>query len=111
MVVKMPKTIARACALRKRTMSTSRPAENINSSLPSSAKKLTMGLSSPNNPRTYGPRTTPKSSNPTISGSLRRRASGGTPARIAMTMANFARGGSAKTCDLIASSSSIPRPC
>jgi hypothetical protein len=50
---------------------------------------------------------TPNSSNPTISGSLTRRARGGTPTMTAMAMANFARSGSARTCDLNASSSCI----
>ena len=43
MVVATPKIIDRVWALRNRPTSTSSPAENISSSLPSSAKKLAIG--------------------------------------------------------------------
>src|SRR6478736_5485924 len=51
-VVKSPKMIDRACALRKRARSISSPAENISNSLPSSPKKFAIGRCSPKKPST-----------------------------------------------------------
>jgi hypothetical protein len=107
MVVKSPKMIDRVWALRNKAISISSPAENISSNFPSSAKKSAIGRCSPKKPSTCGPKITPKSSSPTIGGSPMRPASRGTPTMAAMITANFARSGSARTCDLIASSKFI----
>ena len=53
------------------------------------------------------PQRKPKASNPMSSGTLRRRASAGTPTMIAMTIANFAMVGRASKWGLSASSHCI----
>src|SRR6516225_1558138 len=107
MVVMTPKVTLRVCAFRKRLMSISSPAVNISISLPRSPKNCTIGWFTPATSRTYGPRRTPQASRTTSSGIRARRASAGAPAMIAMTIANFARFGRARACDLNASSHSI----
>ena len=77
-------------------MSTSRPAANINNSLPKSEKKLAIGLSFAEHAENMRPQDDPGEQQPNHPREPDAAGSGGTPTMIAMTMANFARGGSVR---------------
>ena len=95
-VVTIPRAIERLRARRNNARSISKPAKNISSSFPSSARKSAIGRSVPKMPRTYGPIITPPSNKPTAPGTCRRRERRGMVTSITIPIANLASTGSVK---------------
>jgi hypothetical protein len=93
----MPKAIERLRTRWNSARSISRPTKNINSSLPSSAKKSAIGRFVLKKPRTYGPTMTPPSNSPTTSGTCTRRHSRGMLTSIKRVSANLPRADRVRT--------------